>query len=538
KNFFLFKKIILKMDTTTILNSILTSTQLSIDTSNFIKSDYSIYVGIGFVIAFILAFAIGANDTANSFGTSVGSKALTLIQAYILASIFESLGAALLGYKVTDTMRKGVVDVNVYENEPHLLLIGQIGILAGCGLWLLTATALNAPVSTTHSIVGATLGFSVAFKGFIGINWFKILKIIASWFISPVLSGLVSIGISFFLKNFYKKFDKPYIGAIKSLPFLLIGTVSLNVFAILYEGPNLFEIDKLSAPTILLLSCIIGIIGYIIFYFVEKIFLKKIYTDILNGKIMLKNKKKQNDNQLPYKNNDLSSTKVLISNENVVDKKLSNEKDNCTNHKNNEKDFESNENNLEKDLEKKEETTYIVDENIQEKREEMVIAKVFSILQVLTACFGGFAHGGNDVSNAIAPIVSMFSIWNDGNVHQINSTPIYLLVFGAVGMCIGLWVLGHRVIYTVGNNLTDITPIKGFSIEFGSAATVLIASKLGLPISSTQCKVGSIMFVGLFDKSKFDWSLFKSIAISWIVTLPITAIFSAIVAISLKWFIS
>ncbi|CEF70688.1 Phosphate transporter family-containing protein [Strongyloides ratti] len=511
------------MHTSTIVGSILSSTVLPLDSSQFIQSDYSIFVGIGFIIAFILAFAIGANDTANSFGTSVGSKALTLIQAYILASIFESLGAALLGYKVTDTMRKGVVDVAVYENEPQLLLIGQIGILAGCGIWLLTATALNAPVSTTHSIVGATLGFSVAFK-------------VASWFISPVLSGIVSIGITYFLKFYYNTFDKPYIGAIKSLPFLLVGTVSLNVFAILYEGPDLFGIDKLSAPIILLISCIIGVIGYIIFYFIEKLFLKKQYDAILNGELLLKNETRH-DVESIFRN-ESSSTKILISNGTVMNDNMSLKENNCANHSNDGKCIEPCEINLGKDIEKKEEILYIHKGNIQEKREEMVIGKVFTILQILTACFGGFAHGGNDVSNAIAPIVSMFSIWRDGNVHQVDGTPIYLLIFGAVGMCIGLWVLGHRVIYTVGNNLTDITPIKGFSIEFGAAATVLIASKLGLPISSTQCKVGSIMFVGLFNKSKLDWSLFRSIALSWIITLPFTAIFSAIVAVSLQWLMS
>uniref|UniRef100_A0A0N5C900 Phosphate transporter n=1 Tax=Strongyloides papillosus TaxID=174720 RepID=A0A0N5C900_STREA len=533
------------MLTSSIAGSVLLPTSLPLDASNFDQSDYSLFVAFGFVIAFILAFAIGANDTANSFGTSVGSKALTLIQAYILASIFESLGAALLGYKVTDTMRKGVVDVKVYENEPGLLLIGQIGILAGCGIWLLLATVFNAPVSTTHSIVGATLGFSIAFKGFVGINWYKIIKIIVSWFISPVLSGLTSLGISYGLKYFYQCFDKPYVAAIKSLPFLLIGTISLNVFAILFEGPELLGINELSGGKILILSCIVGILGYIIFYFVEKCYLKQMYDDILNGKTILKKNMEKNErDSVPERKTSDSknafSTDILSTDENISTKKnFSLNHKNCGNIRSNEECCEISDLKLDDNFKKEEGIIYIPVNNSLEEREEIVMGKVFSILQVLTACFGGFAHGGNDVSNAIAPIVSMFSIWRDGNVHQVEGTPIYLLIFGAVGMCVGLWVLGHRVIYTVGNNLTEITPIKGFSIEFGAAGTVLIASKIGIPISSTQCKVGSIMFVGVFDKSsKLDWSLLRSITISWIVTLPFTGFFSGFVAIILQWLIS
>uniref|UniRef100_A0A0K0F254 Phosphate transporter n=1 Tax=Strongyloides venezuelensis TaxID=75913 RepID=A0A0K0F254_STRVS len=518
--------------TSTILDAVVSSTA-PFDSITAFQEQFSFVMYFGFIIAFILAFAIGANDTANSFGTSVGSKALTLIQAYVLASIFETLGAALLGYQVTDTMRKGVVDVNVYDGAPGELILGQIGVLAGCGTWLLIATWLKSPVSTTHSIVGATLGFSLILRGTVGINWYQIGKIIASWFVSPVLSGFVSIALINILELILQIWSKEYIGAVKILPALLVITVAVNCFAILYEGPTFFNINTLTSFQVCGISLAIGLACGVATYLFVKFYLNRQIKSILNGNVPQSDEEKINkdssyfscplneefEKAANFMSKNSNSTKALLPNDKTSKHEvlLDVEVNKGKNHESNGQIILF-------------ETGYT-----QEQLEMICMNKVFGYLQILTACFGGFAHGGNDVSNAIAPIVSVFSIWNEADVQQTGGTPFSLLLFGALGMCVGLWLLGHRVIYTVGSNLTEITPIKGFAIEFGSAATVLFASKLGLPISSTQCKIGSIMFVGICDKTAtFEWNTFKGIAISWLVTLPATALCSALITWILK----
>ncbi|PVD32107.1 hypothetical protein C0Q70_07535 [Pomacea canaliculata] len=475
-------------------------------------------VVVGFIVSFILAFGIGANDVANSFGTSVGAKVLTLVQACILATIFEILGAVLIGYRVSDTIRKGIIDVQPYNGTERLLLLGNLSALSGSCIWLLLATFLRLPVSATHSIVGATIGFTLVAKGSQGVGWMKLGLIVASWFISPISSGIVSVLLFLLIQKLVlKKVNQLDIGLFL-LPFFYSATIFINVFSVFHDGSTLLQFDKIPIYGVVILSVGISIItGVIVRVFVVPWQRKKI-----TGKWHAR-KDENNQHRNHWRHEKQNNTRLLTvkEEEKVVFTSISN-KEHCVFAAKLEEDARA-EDHVTPD--KTEENCALTEKEIQDKPET---AHLFSFLQVLTAVFGSFAHGGNDVSNAIGPLVGLWIIAQEQSVAQKAPTPIWVLVYGGVGISVGLWVWGRRVIKTMGEDLSKITPTSGFCIEVGAALTVLVASNIGLPISTTHCKVGSIVFVGrLRSHDNVDWLLFRNIFIAWLVTLPASGAFSA-----------
>ncbi|CAJ0929072.1 unnamed protein product, partial [Mesorhabditis belari] len=484
------------------------------------------YVVGGAVIAFILAFAIGANDTANSFGTSVGSKVITLWQAYLLASVFETLGAILLGHKVTDTMRKGVVDLAVYNGSEKELMFGQIAVLTGCGAWMLMATFFKLPVSTTHSIVGATIGFSFVLRGSSGIRWEKITRIFASWVISPILSGLVSVIFYVCIDHSVLRRSRPLSSGLLVLPLIYFLCFAFNIFTIIFEGSEFLGFDKLTLTMCIALSCGGGLsVAILVYLFLVPYLRNHILSSSSSARLVeMAPTVQPTQSLLAYENGVAESGLNMNSNGNGVTNGKGDSPTSLvvTNHQSHPQNVVAPSSSVEAFFR-------------SSKPEDPQASQLFSLLQVTTACFGGFAHGGNDVSNAIAPLVSLHAIFVEGTADQGGQTPWYMLLYGSLGMCLGLWLLGHRVIYTVGENLTKITPASGFAIEFGAAVTVLVASKMGLPISSTQCKVGSVVAVGLVQANHaVKWHTFRNISLSWLVTLPVAGLLSAGIIIFFK----
>ncbi|CDW54685.1 sodium dependent phosphate transporter 1 [Trichuris trichiura] len=400
--------------------------------------EYLWIVIAGFLFSFFLSFSIGANDTANSFGTSVGSKVLSLRKAYILAIIFETCGAILLGSKVTDTMRSGVIDAAVYNQSEKAYISGQLATklyISGCGVWMMLATLFKLPVSTTHSMVGATLGYSIVLRHFQGVRWLNIGYIVASWFLSPILSGLITTVFYMTINASILKRDQAAMRGLNLLPYFYFFTFLINIFSVFYDGSAILKFNEIPFWAICLVS--------VVFSF-------------------------------------LTALAVRIT---VVPKLRRNPVD----------------------------------------QEDPQCVKLFSFLQILSACFSGFAHGGNDVSNSIAPLVTIWNMYAKGPAGIEDGVPIWLLAYGSAGMSIGLWLLGHRVIRTVGEGLTELNAISGFCVELAAAFTVLFASKLGLPISTTHCKIGSVVAVGYIRFArKVNLTLFRNIILSWVVTLPAT----------------
>ena len=404
---------------------------------------------IGCVCGFFMAWGIGANDVANAMGTSVGARALTLWQAVLVACVFEFAGAYLAGGEVTSTIRKGIIDAGVMSDSPELLVYGMIASLLAAGIWLLIASYFGWPVSTTHSIVGAIVGFAAVGIGFDAVKWGQVGSIVASWIVSPVMAGTISFLLFTSVKKLILQTSDPFMSAKRYVPFymFLAGfVVSMVTFLKGLKHVGLSFTASESIAWSLVFALIISLLGTLMLQRID-------------------NTKKEKNGAM----------------------------------------FDG-------------------------------VERVFAVLMVFTACAMAFAHGSNDVANAIGPLAAIVSVvQSGGEIASQSMLPPWVLLIGASGIVIGLGTLGYRVMMTVGRAITELTPSRGFAAELAAAGTVVIASGTGLPISTTHTLVGAVLGVGLARGiGAINLGVVGKIILSWIVTLPVGAGLSILFFFSLK----
>merc|ERR1712137_1271769 len=435
-------------------------------------------VAIAFIVGFALAWAIGANDVANTFGTSVGAKVLTVRQAIIAAAIFEFLGAFLMGSQVADTLRDGILIPEQYEAQPAQLAVGMTASMLGAWFLIFLATACKLPVSATHAVIGAVMGFAVMAQGIDGVIWEEIGFIILSWVTSPVVAGTIAFVLFYTLRQFVLRSPNSFERGLYIIPIFYAITMTFNMFFITFKGSGGGFVDLSVIPVwgVVLLSVSVGYLtGF--FAFLALPFLKQ--RALINAE----------ERKVIWKGQDDPTSG-----------------------------------------EEESETASVVAPSFEAETFAMETEQLFAFLQILTACFGSFAHGANDVANAIGPFAVVISVYSTGTVDQDSPIPWWVLAGGGLGIVIGLATWGHKVMATIGENLCKVTPSRGFNIELASAITVLTGSKIGLPLSTTHCKVGGVVGVGLADgRNAVNWSLVLQVFGGWVVTLPIAAFVSGIV---------
>ncbi|MEE8475465.1 MAG: inorganic phosphate transporter [Myxococcota bacterium] len=392
-------------------------------------------------LALYMAWSIGANDVANAMGTSVGSGALTIRQAVIVAGILEFSGAFLAGGHVTDTVRKGILDIEVASRDPQLVLYGMMGALAAAGTLLLVATRFGLPVSTTHSIVGAIVGFGAVGLGVDAVNWGKVAQIVVSWVTSPIIGGVLAFLIFQLIRRLILDRDQP-VEEVKRLgPWLFFTVFFVIGLVTFFKGLKNLRLD-FDLPEALLLSAGLGAIGAV----VGRFFLQRVPSAAAGA--------------TPHAR------------------------------------FRG-------------------------------VERVFAVLQILTACAVAFAHGSNDVANAIGPLAAVFHIADGQDIAGKTTVAPWMLVVGGVGIVVGLATWGYRVMETIGRKITELTPSRGFAAELAAAVTIVLASRLGIPVSTTHILVGSVLGVGFARGiGAIDLRVVGRILISWVATLPIAALLS------------
>ncbi len=410
---------------------------------------------LGCVFAFFMAWGIGANDVANAMGTSVGSRALTVKQAIIIAIIFEFAGAYIAGGEVTSTIRKGILDPDIMSDKPDALVLGMMSSLLAAGTWLLVASMKGWPVSTTHSIVGALVGFAAVGISVDAVNWGKLGGIVSSWVVSPLLAGTISFMLFMSVKKLILDSTNPRLMAKRFVPVyiffvgLMIGMVTLlkGVKNTGYKPDFGFEGKILNALPI---GIVAGLIAAALGVFI------------------------------------ISRIKFEADSESHL----------------------------------------------------VGIEKQFAVLMIFTAAAMAFAHGSNDVANAVGPLAAIAStIENGGQIAAKSSLPGWILLLGGIGIVVGLATYGYRVMATIGRKITELTPSRGFAAELGAASTVVLASGWGLPISTTHTLVGAVLGVGLArGVSALNFRVVGNIVVSWLVTLPAGAGLSIVFFYSLNAF--
>ncbi len=392
-----------------------------------------IILGAG-AIAFYMAWSIGSNDVANSMATAVGAKAITFKQAVIIAGVLSLVGAVFVGSHVTDTVRKGIVSTTGIDN--HVLLLGFVASLLAAAIWVTLSTWREMPVSTTHSIVGALMGFGLIVGGTSTVIWSKVGSVVASWIISPVAGCILAFFVfKIIVKTIFAK-DNPVAAAKIVGPIIFGFTAFLIASSLFLKTPfsknyGFTDSDGLIIATFV--AIIVALLGMVL--------LRKIEA-------------KSDEDHAAYS----------------------------------------------------------------------AVEGIFRKLQVGTSCYVAFAHGANDVANAIGPVASIIPLAQGIGLGSEVEVPIWLLALGGIGISIGCMTWGRRVMRTVGSRITSLTNTRGFSVDFGAATTVLIASKLGMPISTSHTVVGAVIGVGLArGLEAVDLSVIKKIIVSWVLTLPIAA---------------
>jgi len=388
---------------------------------------------------FFMAWGVGANDVANAMGTSVGSKALTIKQAILIAMVFEFAGAYLAGGEVTSTIRKGIVDSSVFVDSPDLLVFGMLSALLAAGTWLMVASFMGWPVSTTHSIVGAIVGFAAVGVSTDAVNWDKVSTIVASWVVSPVIAGTISFAIFRSVQNLILIQDNPFERAKQYAPMYMFAVGFLMAMVTILKGLKHVFKDigvSLTFGESIVWAIMFGILVAII------------------GTFLL--------------------SRVKRNEELEIGNRFAN------------------------------------------------VERVFAVLMIFTACSMAFAHGSNDVANAVGPLAAVVNVVSSGgDIAAKSSMPSWILLLGGAGIVFGLATYGFKVMGTIGRKITELTPSRGFAAELGAAATVVFTSGTGLPISTTHTLVGAVLGVGLARGiGALNLRMIGSIFLSWVVTLP------------------
>ncbi|MCI5051507.1 MAG: inorganic phosphate transporter [Simkaniaceae bacterium] len=460
------------------------------------------------IVGFYMSWNIGANDVSNAMGTSVGSGALTLKRAVIIAAILEFSGAYFFGSNVSETLQSGVVHPEHFMHDPNVLIMGMFSALLATSLWLQAASYFGWPVSTTHAIVGAILGFGLLVGGVHAVKWVEVGSIALSWVISPGLSALIAYLI-FSLTQRKILFALHPIYATKRIAPLLVFIV-LATFGTAVGSDAMSHLHMEGALSVLILFALtVGLIGALITH----LLLRKARfsstvpsTGTLRGMQQILGLKKSIRHLKRVRSISSGDTR------NVASETISN---------------------LEMVIERIQERSELKPKSHSDYR---VVEKIFGYLQILTACFVAFAHGANDVANAIGPVASVIKIVMNPNTTTLATpVPSWLLALGGLGIVIGLATWGWRVIETIGRKITELTPSRGFCAEFGAATTILIASRLGMPISTTHCIVGAVFGIGLAKGiSALNLRMLRDIVLSWIITIPSSAISCIIIYFIIK----
>jgi len=409
----------------------------------------TIFIVLAVVFGVFMTWGIGANDVANAMGTSVGSGAITIKTAIIIAAIFEFAGAGIAGGHVTKTIRKGIVDPSSIADQPEILVMGMLAALLAAGCWLALASTRGWPVSTTHSIIGALVGFAIAAMGFEAVQWGKIGQIVASWVVSPLLGGGIAFALMISIQRLIFNSNQPFQSAVRWGPayvFLVGFTISLVT---MFKGLKHLNID-LSVPMSFFVA---GIIGLIVAY-AGSLLIRRVEVDAQADKTF---------------------------------------------------HFAS-------------------------------VERVFAPMIIFTACAMAFAHGSNDVANGIGPLAAVYGlVQSGGELAQKSELPIWILVIGGAGIVLGLATYGYRVMATIGTQITELTPTRGFCATLAAAITVVLASRTAMPVSTTHIAVGAVMGVGLARGiAAINLQVIRNIFVSWIITLPAGGVLAAVFYFVLK----